>query len=150
MIMPEKIIDDAERLYGNLHDPGLRPDVHEIYNGFPRTEIVQLLSEFYLNVRDVTELNEDRCLLIEVELDRRCGVIAFSFVMPYYHPSNIVAGDVLERLNEANYLNVDREILDLTVDASVDFFSFDDDVSIENILFSNYRQNWESYERQTQ
>lgn len=150
MIMPEKIIDDAERLYGNLHDPGLRPDVHEIYNSFPRTEIVQLLSEFYLNVRDVTELNEDRCLLIEVELDRRCGVIAFSFVMPYYHPSNIVAGDVLERLNEANYLNVDREILDLTVDASVDFFSFDDDVSIENILFSNYRQNWESYERQTQ
>lgn len=141
----EEIVDHARRFYGDLRSPKIVPNAQFHYDAVPRRKIEDLLSKHSLSFEDVTDLNEDRCVIYQLEAEGLRGVLCISFVHGYFHTSQFLISYIRALQHEFDLKFVDLEDLRRTVDVNDDFFAYDPPPTLENVLFSDYKQNWEPF-----
>ena len=127
----------AEEFYGSLEHPKVsNGGILSLYENFDKASIERFLMSVFSDVSEETDINDDRCVLFRVFSKEKSGFVFFSFIDSYVYIHNFPS--VISEFEKNNYNIIDYETASFIVDANADFFSYESDVQIFNILFSNY------------
>jgi hypothetical protein len=133
----ESLIEAAEKFYGDLSHPRIgNGGIMPLYEKIDRSSLEDILKGIFDEIKEDTDLNDDRCVVYKAKKNNKQGIIFFSFIDKYVYLHNF--SEFTHYFGDKNFNVVDHEIASIPVDANADFFSYESEVQIFNIIFSNY------------
>jgi hypothetical protein len=133
----ESLIEAAAKFYGDLSHPRIgNGGIIPLYEKIDRNSLEILLKDIFDEVKEDTDLNDDRCIVYKAIRNNKHGIIFFSFIDKYVYLHNF--SELIDYFRNNKFTVIDHKMASIYVDANADFFSYESEVQIFNLMFSNY------------